>query len=183
LLNLDKGEGTPQTAYLLSQWVNSGTDVKFRFKLKTTNEDLVIKIVTYDEDMKDNIIQVIEKPEVLSSKLKLRNLIDLSYIYQEINVIIIEKMDKNFRIGFSIETKFSKSLDFTLSSIDLGDPCVEDSTDYNTCSGGNGTCIRELDNNQWISKCDCKHEYTGEKCQVFNYCNYNHVVSPHLPFP
>ena len=85
-------------------------------------------------------------------------------------------MDKNFRIGFSIETKFSKSLDFILSSIDLGDPCVEDSTDYNTCTG-NGKCERKQNNNnQWISECKCYSDFTGEKCQAYDYCNYKHEV-------
>ena len=88
-------------------------------------------------------------------------------------------MDTSFRIGFSVETEHSKQLDFSIGSIDLGDPCIEDDATYNECSG-NGVCIRVQSTmaKKLEGKCKCIDQtYIGDKCQQRDYCYYQHEVN------
>ena len=85
-------------------------------------------------------------------------------------------MDTHFRIGFAIETKYSKSIKFSFESIDFGDPCVGDDTIYNTCTN-HGTCVRNVEDGKLSHKCDCEPDYLGVACQALNYCKFKHEVS------
>ncbi len=91
-------------------------------------------------------------------------------------MIPIEKMDTYFRVAFVVENKSDSkesAAQFTLKSIDLGDPCVNDETIYNTCTD-RGECIR-LGVNDY--KCECEYGFFLKVCEGIDYCQYKHDVN------
>ncbi len=80
-------------------------------------------------------------------------------------------MDTYFRIAFVVEYK--SEAEFTLKSIDLGDPCVFNNTTYNTCTD-RGECVQISVNDY---KCECEPGFFLKDCQGIDNCEHKHNVS------
>jgi hypothetical protein len=86
-------------------------------------------------------------------------------------------MKTPFRVGFKVVSKLNPNKDtapkFKLHKIDLGDPCVFENTDDNSCMG-HGICMRNGPVNNYTCKCD--PGYRDKSCQLTDFCNFKQKV-------
>ncbi|XP_054162219.1 uncharacterized protein LOC128960173 [Oppia nitens] len=146
-----------QKVYLLSNWIKRFSDdtaqtIKLRFKyLKNDkNKNYQVDIYRFNANMVAGHIKKIEP-------------------HAEPQSVDIDVDDNYFRVGFVFDnyTDINSNNEIILSSIDLGDSCVNNSLIRYNCDK-RGICQPKSSTH---SQCNCYNDYDGDNCQYDNNCN------------